>query len=225
MATSTPFQSVVAERFVPMRLAPPVELRIAGDLKVTPETVSLHASDAAWLQELVAGQEAALTRLYKEHHAAVRALARRLLSRGNANDVEDIVHDVFVAAPTAFKNYRGEGSVRSFVFSIAVHQVRHYIRATSRRRAWLDRFAFARAVPAAPPTPEAQRAQRELADRLNRALETLSFEHRTAVVLCEVEEMTAGEAAQIVGVPEATVRTRLHHAKKKLRALLEGDSL
>ena len=48
-----------------------------------------------------------------------------------------------------------------------------------------------------------------------------ALDHRVAFVLCEVEERSSREVAEIVGVPEATVRTRLFHAKKKLRVLLE----
>jgi RNA polymerase sigma-70 factor (ECF subfamily) len=214
MATSNPFEDLFARNL--MRLVSPANLDHA---LMSPPTAQ---GDAAWLAALEAGDDAALTRLYREHHVAVRALVRRLMSR--SGEVEDVVHDVFVAAPAAFKNYRGEGSVRSFVFSIAVHQVRHHLRASGRRRAFFDRFRVTSAPPPAPVTPEAASAQRELIDRLGRALASLSFEHRSAVVLCEVEEMTSVEAAQVLDVPEATVRTRLFHAKKKLRALLEGET-
>jgi len=177
--------------------------------------------EAAWLESLRSGDDVALARLYREHHQAVRALVRRLLCQ--SEEVEDIVHDVFVAAPAAFRGYRGEGSVRSFVFSIAVHHVRHHIRTASRRRTWLDRFRSAPREQAVHATPETHSEQRELAARLSRALATLSFEHQATVVLCEIEEMTSAEAAKVLGVPEGTVRTRLFHAKKKLRALLEED--
>ena len=65
---------------------------------------------------------------------------------------------------------------------------------------------------------EASRA--EIARLLERAMDELTLEHRTAFVLLELEERTSVEAAEIVGVPEATMRTRLFHAKKKLRELL-----
>jgi RNA polymerase sigma-70 factor (ECF subfamily) len=178
--------------------------------------------EVEWLDALRLGDDGALTRLYREHHRGVRALVRRLL--GPSAEVEDVVHDVFVAAPAAFRGYRGEGTVRAFVFSIAVHHVRHHVRAASRRRSWLDRFRLAPRDHASPPTPEAQSQRRELAERLQRALATLSFEHRATVVLCELEEMTSSEAAEVLGVPEGTIRTRLFHAKKKLRALLEEDA-
>jgi RNA polymerase sigma-70 factor (ECF subfamily) len=69
--------------------------------------------------------------------------------------------------------------------------------------------------------PEQVTGRRELAVALERCLDALPLDQRVAFVLCEVEERTSSEVAEIVGAPEGTVRTRLFHAKKKLRALLE----
>lgn len=186
----------------------------------TPPAGILSDADQWWLDALRRGDSAALTRLYREHHDPVRALVRRLVSQ--SSDVEDVVHEVFVAAPAAFKNYRGEGSVRSYLFSVAVFHVRRHLRATTRRRSWLERLHLVR-VADAPVLPDKHSERRQLADRLRAALDTLSFDHRAAVVLCEIEELSSVEAAEVLGVPEATVRTRLHYAKKKLRAHLEEE--
>ena len=65
----------------------------------------------------------------------------------------------------------------------------------------------------------------QAASALTRALDELSHDHRVAFVLCEVEERTSAEVSTIVGAPEGTVRTRLFHAKKKLRESLEAAGL
>jgi RNA polymerase sigma-70 factor (ECF subfamily) len=79
-------------------------------------------------------------------------------------------------------------------------------------------------LPVRSPTDPQQNAERtELARALQRALDELPLDQRVAFVLCEVEERTSREISTIVGAPEATVRTRLFHAKKKLRALLENQ--
>jgi RNA polymerase sigma-70 factor (ECF subfamily) len=70
------------------------------------------------------------------------------------------------------------------------------------------------------PKPEYELQQGQLANALTRALDSLPFEQRLALVLCEVEERTAAEAAYIVGVPEGTIRTRVFHGKRKLREVL-----
>lgn len=188
-------------------------------LSVELDERATHAK-VEWQAALVRGDREALAALYRDHHQAVRALVRRFLQDEAA--VEDIVHDTFLAAPAAFRSYRGEGAPRSFLFSMAVHRVYGHVRSTQRRRGWLARLSSDPAAHvAAVQTPHEETARARLAARLRAALDTLGFEHRAVVVLCELEEMTSPEAARVLNVPEGTVRTRLHHAKKRLRALLE----
>lgn len=189
---------------------------------LTIEVESSRSTDPHDLtQALTRGDRAALASLYREHNQAVRGLVRRFLA--DEASVEDVLHDTFMAAPSAFRSYRGEGSVRAFLYTMAVHRVHNHIRSTQRRRGLLDRFAKDPGVARAPiATPADENERSQLAARLRAALAKLSFEHRVVVVLCEVEELTSPEAAQILSIPEATVRTRLHHAKKRLREILGG---
>jgi RNA polymerase sigma-70 factor (ECF subfamily) len=53
----------------------------------------------------------------------------------------------------------------------------------------------------------------------------LPLDQRVAFVLCDVEERTSGEAAELAGAPEATMRTRLFHARKKLRTALTKEGI
>jgi RNA polymerase sigma-70 factor (ECF subfamily) len=180
-------------------------------------------SDAAsrLVDRVAEGDAQALALLYRQHHEAVRAFARRLL--GNASLAEDLVHDVFLAAPAAFGGYRGHSGVRTFLISIAVNKAKHYLRAASRFRRAVERLGSEPGPePAAP--PDEARERRELCDELQRALDQLPVEQRVVVILCAVEERTAREAAEIVGAPENTIRTRLFHAKRRLRELMGGTS-
>jgi RNA polymerase sigma-70 factor (ECF subfamily) len=167
------------------------------------------------------GDAQALALLYRQHHEGVRAFARRLL--GNASLAEDLVHDVFLAAPAAFRGYRGDSKVRTFLLSIAVNKAKHQLRAATRLRRALERLGGERtATPG--DTPDEASERKELCEELQRALDTLPIEQRVVVVLCAVEERTAEEASEIVGAPVNTVRTRLFHAKRKLRELIGGES-
>ncbi|MCL2449832.1 MAG: RNA polymerase sigma factor [Polyangiaceae bacterium] len=174
--------------------------------------------NSALVHRLREGDGAALEMLYRQHHEAVRAFARRLL--GNADIAEDLVHDVFLSAPAAFQNYRGESTLRTFLISVAVNKARHFVRSASRRSRMLERLAI-EPERAPHPGPDAAVQRRQLAHELQRALDQLSLDERIIVVLCEVEERTSSEVAAIVRTPEATVRTRLFRAKRKLRALLD----
>jgi RNA polymerase sigma-70 factor, ECF subfamily len=166
-------------------------------------------------------EPSAVAEVYDAHHAAVRAFAKRLL--GDTASAEDLVHEVFVSLPKAARNFRGESALRTFLISIAVNHARHYVRAAQRRRRAISAYADTKAHESSDPEREARR--KELAATLTRALDTLPLDQRVAFVLCEVEERSSREAADIVGAPEATLRTRLFHAKKKLRLALERESL
>jgi RNA polymerase sigma-70 factor (ECF subfamily) len=152
----------------------------------------------------------------------VRAFAQRLV--GDNGSAEDLVHEVFVTLPRAARKFRGEASLRTFLISIAVQHARHFVRSATRRRAAMNRFE-SEPVADDVPDPEHIARRKELARILARALDALPLEQRVAFVLCEVEERSSREVAEIVGAPEGTVRTRLFHAKKKLRSELEREGV
>ena len=166
------------------------------------------------------GDRRALSEVYTLHHEAVRAFARRLT--GDDTAAEDLVQEAFVSLPAALASYRGDASLKTFLVGVTVNHARHHVRAAMRRRALLARMAD-ETVPTFAPAPDVAAEQVRLARALTAALDQLPLEQRAAFVLCEVEERTSAEAAAIVSAPEATVRTRLHHAKKKLRAALAGS--
>jgi RNA polymerase sigma-70 factor (ECF subfamily) len=163
------------------------------------------------------GETEAVAEAYDLYADSIRAFARRLV--GDAQSAEDVVHDVFVALPTAIRNFRGDSSLRTFLVSIAINYARHHLRGAARRRAALQRFV--EQPMGVSPDPEHSTRQRQLAELLTRLLDELPLDQRVAFVLCDVEERSSPEAAAVIGVPEATVRTRLFHARRKLRELFE----
>jgi RNA polymerase sigma-70 factor, ECF subfamily len=171
---------------------------------------------------LRAGDRDAVEQAYVAHHASIRAFARRLV--GDDATAEDIVHETFVALPRVIARFRGDGSLRSFLIGVAVNHSRRFVRSAMRRRRATERLA--ERVELAPRTLDAteELIRRRLADRLWRALDELPIDQRVVFVLCEVEQRTSIEVGQIVGAPEGTVRTRLFHAKRKLRELLGEEA-
>jgi RNA polymerase sigma-70 factor (ECF subfamily) len=181
---------------------------------VAPHAVYSESSSLSLVARVCDGDSAALAELYDQHAAPLLAFARRLL--GDHAAAEDLVHEVFIAAPAALARFQGQASVRTFLISIAVNHARHHLRAAGRRRAATERYAR-EPEPVLGGTPEEQLGRQSLAHALSSALDVLPLDQRVAFVLCEVEERTSREAAEIVGAPEATLRTRLFHAKRKLR--------
>ncbi|HEX3758014.1 MAG TPA: sigma-70 family RNA polymerase sigma factor [Kofleriaceae bacterium] len=184
----------------------------AGHLVVDGE-----ASLCARLRE---GERAAIDEVYRSHYDAVRAFAHRFV--GDAQTAEDVVHDVFIALPAAIRRFRGDSRLRTFLCAIALRCSYKHVRSARRRRAAMGRFAEQPAQAAAAP-PDSALGRKQLAAVLYDALDRLPRDQRTAFVLCEIDQMTAVEAAAIVDAPEATVRTRLFHARRKLRELLASQ--
>jgi RNA polymerase sigma-70 factor (ECF subfamily) len=179
------------------------------------------APEATLAARIAGGDLDALGEAYDALHEHVRTFARRLAGEDAA--AEDLVQETFLSLPRALKGYRGESPLRTFVIGVAANHARHHVRAAARRRAAMQRVE--REPPASGHGPESGASARELALALARALDELPLEQRVAIVLCEVEERTAGEVAKMTGVPEGTVRTRVFHGKKKLREVLVREGL
>jgi RNA polymerase sigma-70 factor (ECF subfamily) len=184
-----------------------------------PATREDHQDEVHLLAALRLGGLAAVARAFDRWHSRVRTLARRLLS--DAAAAEDVVQDVFASLPQAIRRFRGEVDLETYLLAIAVKRARRHQRAAIRRRGALTRLAAEQA--SAPPDPEHDTYRAQLAARLTAALDRLRLPQREAFVLCAVEELTSAQAALVAGVPEATVRTRLFHARRRLRALLSGE--
>lgn len=169
------------------------------------------------------GDVGALAEAFDRWHQRVRVLARRLLS--DAAAAEDLVQDVFEALPSAARRYRGAVDLQTFLFGITVKRARRHHRTAARRLRALARLAAER--PDGSRDPERDAYRHELGLRLGAALDRLPLAQRVAFVLCEVEELTSAQAVAITGVPEATIRTRLFHARRCLREWLidEHDEL
>jgi RNA polymerase sigma-70 factor (ECF subfamily) len=171
-------------------------------------------------ERLQSGCVEALAEAYDRYHVQLRAFTQRLL--GDDATAEDLVQETFVVFFRAVRRYDGTCSLKTFLLSIAVNRARQHFRTAARRRAAMERF---RANEVGPLTPEEELGRNLWADELSRLLERLPADQRVAFVLCEVEGRTGTEAATIVGVPDATMRSRLWHAKKKLRReLSKGNS-
>jgi RNA polymerase sigma-70 factor (ECF subfamily) len=191
-------------------LPPPEESR--------PSWTPMSTEEQRLVDRLARQETAALGEAYDLHHAAVRGFARRLL--GSEAAAEDLVHDVFLQVPKVIGRFEGRSSLRTFLLSIAVNLSRNVRRGRFRRDDALERMHLE--PRSASETPEELEDRRRLAILLSRLLDELPMEQRVAVVLCVIEERTSTEAAEIAGVPEATVRTRLFHARRKLRERLEA---
>ncbi|HTR55746.1 MAG TPA: RNA polymerase sigma factor [Kofleriaceae bacterium] len=148
--------------------------------------------------------------IYAECHRHVHALCVGML--GNTADAQDAMQETFLAVAQALPSFRGESSAKTWVHRIAVRvAVRH--RARRRDSEPLDERAAV-----VDPIPEHAET-----DAMMKALAALPFEHRLVLALFAIAGLTHAEIADTLGVPEGTVWSRLHHAKRKLAELVERD--
>lgn len=179
------------------------------------ESASEDAGEAGLARRVARGDVEALGVLYDAHHEAVRAFAQRLFA--NAAEAEDLTQEVFLSAPNALKRFEGRSALRTFLLSIAVNHARHQKRSVARRLHAMEKLH--QEPKQEGESPEQAQERHALAMRMQRLLEALPIDQRVAVVLSVVEERTSKEVAEIVGAPEATIRTRVFHALRKMREM------
>jgi RNA polymerase sigma-70 factor (ECF subfamily) len=182
--------------------------------------------EAALIERCVAGDEAACAELVAAHERMVFGLALNLTrSREEALEVSQ---EVFLQVFRTLGTFRGQSTLRTWIFRIVINQARNRQRWWRRRRladqVSLDEHVELHGEPEATRAvlPDRQLASREAADRIRHAMERLPFEQRTAVVLREVDGLQYDEIAYSLGVAVGTVKSRLTRARQALRRELLG---
>src|SRR6185436_11281827 len=137
--------------------------------------------------------------LVAEHQRMVVQLATNLL--GDREEALDLSQEVFLRVFSTIHRFRGQSSLRTWIYRIAVNQARNRRRFWSRRhradQVSLDEHVAIHGefLSLREATPERALAQKELADRLYYALDRLPFDQRTAIVLREIDGLSYDEIA------------------------------
>ena len=174
-------------------------------------------ADAALMRRIAAGNLAALGVLYDRHVEDVRAFVGRATS--GAEDVDDLVHDVFLSLTELASTYDGRPSARPFLIGIGAQMVRR--RAQRIARAYRLLELFRHTVPRwVRRTPEDIAGDAEEIDIVDDVLARLSEEKRLVLLMVEREGLSGEEIAAALRIPVATVWTRLHYARAELRTAL-----
>lgn len=175
-------------------------------------------SDADVIADIASGHLDGLAVLFDRYEQDTRRLITRLGVM--AGDVDDLIQLTFLTVTRASKTYDGRCTARAWILGIAVMMVRRHRRSVARA---LHRAAewFARTPPPPSETPDEELQAKESRLRLELALEAMSEKKREAFLLVAVEGLSGEEAAAALGIPVATVWTRLHHARQEIRKHLE----
>jgi RNA polymerase sigma-70 factor (ECF subfamily) len=182
-------------------------------------TAGMHEAVLTDIPDRISIESEALDfdRLVCAEQARIRTLAWRF--GVSAAELDDAVQDVFVKAWAARAAFRGDASPSTWLTRIAIN---HLVSRQRSLRTRLRALADLRAIwKLGPRRPDARLALSEAEQEAMACVRRLPEKLRTAFVLRYLEEMSAADAAGILDIPEATVRTRAFHARKKLRAMLK----
>lgn len=167
----------------------------------------------ARLQRGTAGErEAAFGELFREFRGPVLALCLHLT--GDVTDAEDALQEVFLALHHGIGRFRGESRLFTWIYRIV-------IRIALRVKASRPQQSKELRVDSVATTEDDPIVAREVSERVFSALSRLSADHRVVISLSAIEGLSHKEIAAILGVPEGTVWSRLHHARKSLASLLQ----
>ncbi|MBI5488072.1 MAG: sigma-70 family RNA polymerase sigma factor [Deltaproteobacteria bacterium] len=196
----------------------------------------MHETDRELVEGLRRGDAAAYRELVREYEHRVFTIAFRML--GNRQEAEDVAQDVFVSLIRSIHSFRGESQFSTWLFRVAVNHVKNHVKYLRRRRqqlkvawdaheGWEPQAADDGHFPTVGriDRPDQETSARELAAKALAALGELEEEFREALVLREIEGLSYDQIAEITGVPEGTVKSRIHRARAALHRIVFGTEL
>jgi len=189
-------------------------------------------ADDQFLERLRSGEAAAFERLVAEHSSDVYALLFRLTT--DAEEARDLTQETFLRAFQSINRFRGDASLKTWIYRIAINQARNRWRWWRRRKrdltVSLDATDEQREQPLAvtlpnleAPNPEEETLAREREGQLRDALSGLRQSYREAVVLRDVEGFSYEEIAATLQISIGTVKSRISRGRLELRHKLEGS--
>lgn len=173
--------------------------------------------DDAELARLAAeGDPDAFGALVDRHAGSARRVARTVLD--HPQDADDAAQEGFLAAWRAIDKYDPRQPFAPWLLRIVINQARDL----RRRRRVRTTSSIPLSVEAPGRSPEAQADAALIGDRLRLALAGLPERQRMVVMLFDAEGWAHAEIGGLLGIPDGTVRSELHHARRALRQALEG---
>lgn len=186
------------------------------DSPVRDEALPRETADEVVVERILAGETALFEVLMRRHNRRVYRAARAIL-RSEA-DAEDAMQEAYVTAYQHLRDLEGRTKFSTWLVRIAVNTALQRLR-RARTAAGIDDADLEEATMSNGPTrsPEEAASDVEVRAVLEETIDALPPAFRAVFVLRAVEEMTGPETAEALGVPEETVRTRLHRARSLLR--------
>jgi RNA polymerase sigma-70 factor, ECF subfamily len=175
-----------------------------------------ETSDDALIKSLAQGDKHAIQLLFARHNVRVFRFALRFVR--NESVAEDVMSEVFLEAWRQAGKFEGRSQVSTWLLAIARHKAIAVLRRGS--EAQLD-GDVATTIEDPSDDPEATIEKTDRSTILRECLSQLTPTHREIIDLVYYHEKSVGEVAQIIGIPESTVKTRMFYARNRIATLLE----
>lgn len=189
------------------------------------EAIAPSDDDAALVRRIVAGDQPAFELLMRRHNQRLYRIARTALR--DATEAEDALQDSYLLAYQSLHQFRGDASVSTWLSRLVLNECLGRLRRDNRRQNVIPIVSAPTEIDGVADGENALPEQ--IADRaLFRALvesklDELPQDFRITFVLRSIEELSVEEAARVLGIPEATVRSRHFRAKSLLRESLARE--
>ncbi len=177
-------------------------------------------SDEVLIQRIAGGDRLAMQVLFARHHVRVYRFVLRLVR--NESTAEDLISDVFLDVWRQAGRFEGRAAVSTWLLAIARFKALSAMRRRSETE--LDEET-AEAIEDTADTPDVTLEKKDKSEVLRKCLSALSPDHREIIDLVYYHEKSVEEVAEIVGIPEATVKTRMFYARKKLAEVLKAAGI
>ena len=171
-------------------------------------------ADVELIRRIRRGDDSAFQQLVDRHGRRLLGLAVSMV--GNVADAEDVVQETLAGAFRGFGDFQRRSSVRTWLTRILIKRVARHRRRQRLRKTLPIEHAAGRSAGG-----RAEPAQADVRMDVAAVLERLSEEHRTVVVLREMQGMSYEGIADVLGIPRGTVESRLFRARQKLKELLK----
>jgi RNA polymerase sigma-70 factor (ECF subfamily) len=183
----------------------------------------VDTDDGALVERVRGGDVAAFEPLVEKYRQRVYRLAYNVLR--NQEDAWDVAQDAFIKAYKALPSFRGQSAFYTWLFRIVMNVAHDKARQRGAQgRAFgterVTEEEWERTMPDPGEDPGAAAARAEQRARIAQALETLPEHHRAIIMLSDVEGLSYREIADVLNIPMGTVMSRLHNARKRLRAAM-----
>ena len=172
----------------------------------------------------IAGREAAFAEIMRRHRQSVFRVVRACV--GEADEALDLLQETFVAAHHALSRYDGDRSMRAWLSAIAINKCRDWARKRTVRRF----VSFALPIDGQAETIvddqvpiDDSAADRQELDRVTRAISTLPANLKEPLVLRTIEGLSQAETAEVLGISQKAVETRLYRARARLMEKLNAS--